>query len=297
MSLTELILQSKIPVKELSDQDSITLKKVLLEIYIDVAKVCKDNNLNCILAGGSCLGAIRHKGFIPWDDDFDLVMFRDEYDKLPELLERAFPGKYNCIFPGSSKRSELGFYKIELRGTKLVTVYDTDNDAGIAIDIFPIETVPNNRLHRWLHGVKVLFLLYIAICVKLFKKNSMADKIISKTLHGKFKLGIRKLIGFLFSWHTYQIWYMKADKACSKKYNSNLTAIPTGRGHYYGEMHDKAVYLPTKNATFENIPVELPGNYDRYLSAIYGDYMQLPPLEKRERHFIVEIDFGKTKSN
>ncbi len=87
MRLTDLILKSKLTVREITPQESSKLKFVLLEIYSDILKVCKKNKLTCFLAGGSCLGAIRHNGFIPWDDDFDLLMLRQEYDKLPQLLE------------------------------------------------------------------------------------------------------------------------------------------------------------------------------------------------------------------
>ena len=292
MRMTDLILKSNEDIHELTENESVRLKKTLLEIYKDVLSVCKNNNLTCFLGGGSCIGAVRHNGFIPWDDDLDLLMFRKDYDVLPELLEKAFPGKYEVVVPGKSEKAYLAFYKIELKGTRLVTIYDTDEQCGIAIDVFPVETIPMNSVHRNLHGIRITFLLYIALCVKLFKKHSLADKLIASSLRGKTQHLFRKTVGFLFSWKSYQNWYHKADKIASKTYDSDMTSIPTGRKHYWGESQVRDVYLPAATATFEGINSFIPKDFDRYLSSLYGDYMQIPPVEKREKHFIVDIDFG-----
>ncbi len=135
-------------------------------------------------------------------------------------------------------------------------------------------------------------LSYIALCVKLLKKHLYADEFVASTLRGKFQIALRKFIGFLFSWKSYTSWYKTVDRISSKQYDSDFTAIPTGRKHFWGEIHKKQVYYPAQTAIFEGIESFVPNNYDHYLKTLYGDYMQIPPIEKREKHFILNIDFG-----
>lgn len=294
MNLTQIMLDSKFPLREITPEESLTLKQTLLEMYRDILSVCKKNNITCYLGGGSCLGAVRHNGFIPWDDDLDLNMFREEYSKFPILLENEFPGKYKVVGPGYSKNNPYNFIKIEKLGTKLKTVFDDEKDApGIGIDIFPMDDIPQNPFHNKIHGIILNGIFYIAICTKLFQKPSMADKVLSSVKEGKRKLRLRKFIGFLFSWRSYTKWIQIGDRIASKKYKSQMMTIPSGRKHYFGEIQFRSVFFPPVKHNFEGIESNIPNNYDKYLSSLYGDYMQIPPPEKREKHFIVEIDFGR----
>lgn len=288
------MLNSKIPLREISDEESKRLKHTLLSIYKDILCVCNENSLTVYLGGGSCLGAVRHNGFIPWDDDLDLNMFREEYNQLPLLLEKKFPGKYRVVGPGYTEDNPYNFIKIEKLGTKLKTVFETENETpGIGIDIFPMEFIPKNPILNKIHGIRLNAIFYIAICTKLFQKPSMADRVLLSVPKGKKKILFRKFIGFCFSWRTFTKWIEKGDKIASKKYESDMMTIPSGRRHYFGEIQKKSVFIPAVKHDFEGIESNIPNGYDKYLTALYGDYMQIPPVEKREKHFIVEIDFGR----
>lgn len=287
------MLDSKLPLREITAEESSRLKQTLLEMYKDILYVCEGNNLTCYLGGGSCLGAIRHNGFIPWDDDLDLNMFREEYNKLPELLEKAFPGKYRIVGPGFTSNNPYNFIKIEKIGTLLKTVFDDEKDMpGIGIDVFPMDSIPKKYFYNKLHGTILNGVFYIAICTKLFQKPSMADRVLASVREGKRKLRLRKIIGFLFSWRSYTQWMLIGDRIASKKYNSDMMTIPSGRKHYFGEIQQKSVFFPPIKHDFEGIQSNIPNGYDKYLTSLYGDYMQVPPPEKREKHFIIEIDFG-----
>lgn len=296
MTLVELLLQSNYPLRELSEDESKKLKGVLLEIYTDIIQVCKKNNLTVMLVGGSALGAVRHNGYIPWDDDLDVAMPRCDYNKLPSLLKQTFPEKYECTGAGFSVKPELGFIKVQKKGTLLKTLNENDNERPcIAIDVFPIENVPNSKLIRLFHGCVVNILLYISVCVKLYeKKDSPFTQILLSDEQGKKSLKKRLGFGKLFSFiHPYPVWYNKCDKTVQKYVNkeTRLVSIPTGRGHYFGEIQPRSIFFPPAKHDFEGIESNIPNNYDKYLSALYGDYMQIPPVEKREKHFIVEIKF------
>lgn len=265
-------------------------------MYRDISFACEKEGLTLFLGGGSCLGAVRHKGFIPWDDDIDLNMLRADYEKLPSALEKHFPGKYKLKGPGLSDEYLYPFVKIEKRGTLIRTVLEIEGEnPGIGIDLFPLDCVPDNKLSRLIFGFRNTLVYYIAICVKLYAhRSSPAIKLIRSTKEGRKSLNFRLFLGGLFSFRSYKNWYRKFDRLAQKykKRKTRCITCSSGRNHFFGEMLPLKEVLPPFDCTFEGLPAKIYGNYDRYLSSLYGDYMQLPPPEKRERHFILQLDFG-----
>ena len=296
MNLTALLLNSNLQIRELTENECLRLKQILLEMYKDISFVCEKENLTVMLGGGSCLGAVRHKGFIPWDDDLDLNMLRSDYDKFPMALQKYFPEKYILRGPGVSENYELPFIKIEKKGTMLKTIYELENESpAIGIDLFPLENIPNGKLDRLIFGIKNNFYQFVSVCVKLYSRRQCpATKLLSSTKEGRKKLRKRFFIGKMFSFRSYKDWYKKCEILAQKYKNKETLYVtcPTGRGHFFGEILRRKDVIPTHNCKFEGLSVKIYGNYDKYLSALYGDYMQVPPPEKREKHFIVGIDFG-----
>lgn len=296
MNLTDLLLKNNCKMREMTNEESSRLKKVLLEMLMDIQTVCQKNGLNPILGGGSCLGAVRHNGYIPWDDDLDLIMLRKDYNMFPSLLEKEYGDKYHCVGPNISSKVEFAFIKVEKKSTELKTVYELENEhPAIAIDIFPIDNVPNSAIRRFIHGARLNLLMYISVCVKLFaRRESPVVQILLSDVESRKYIRKRLGIGRLFAFRSYSDWYEKTDK-CAKKFENKNTlrvTIPSGRGHYFGEMQKRSVFeFPVKHK-FEGIESNIPNDYDKYLSSLYGDYMQIPPAEKREKHFIVDISFG-----
>ncbi len=297
MNLRELLLHSNLPIRELSEAEAAKLRKTLLEMYKDISYACEKEKLTVFLGGGSCLGAVRHKGFIPWDDDLDLNMLRSDYDKFPSALEKHFPEKYELRGPGVSEDYSQPFIKIEKKGTILKTIYEfEDEKPAIGIDLFALENIPDNRLSRFIFGFRNNFLLYIAVCVKFYmRRGCLATKLLCSTKEGKKLLRKRFLIGKIFSFRSYKSWYKKCDEFAQKYKNRKTREIscPTGRCHFFGEILQIENVLPPAECIFEGVSAKIYGNYDTYLSVLYGDYMQVPPPEKREKHFIVEIEFGE----
>ena len=110
----------------LSDKDVHDVQKLLLLIMDDIHDVCTENNLRYVITGGCAIGAVRHKGFIPWDDDIDICLLRKDYDRLPELINKAYPGKYTVQNINTSPDYDLNFMKIRLNGTRFVEPADND---------------------------------------------------------------------------------------------------------------------------------------------------------------------------
>jgi lipopolysaccharide cholinephosphotransferase len=276
--------------RELTADESAGMKRVLLEIYHDVANVCEQYGLTYMLCGGSCLGAVRHQGFIPWDDDLDLMMPRADYERLIKLCnDGALGNKYEIDYPNGKTDSKTVFLKIYRKNSLNVELCDesTPFPKGIYIDIFALDAVPAGRLFRLIKGFFANVFQFIAIMVLYAQYPSRSLKefmALDVSLRRRFRL--KMFFGRLFSLVSHRWWVYWFDRFVASDAPNRKLGIPTGRKYYNGEIFERSVFLPPRRAIFEGLPAYIPAEYDRYLTNLYHDYMQLPPVEKRERHFI-----------
>lgn len=279
--------------RELTDAESKALKQALLAMYADIMRLCEAHRLTAMLCGGSCLGAIRHKGFIPWDDDLDLLMPRHDYEQLIRLLEQgALGADYEFNTPNPQTDAKNVFLKIYRKNTLNVDLY-SDNSPfpkGISIDVFALDAMPRTRLGQVLKGVIANGLQFISIVVLLAQYPSRhLEEFMSldKDMHRRYR--VKYILGKLFGVIPHRKWVWWFDRLVASERTDRPLGIPTGRKYYAGEVFPREVYLPAREAEFEGVKVYIPNDYDPYLRNLYHDYMQLPPVEKRERHFIVEL--------
>ena len=265
-----------------SEEDNKRMKECLLSIYKDIDAICKKNNLICMLAGGSALGAIRHHGFIPWDDDIDLLMPRKDYDKFISMFEETMGENYYIIGP-HSKRSNY-FVQVVKKST-IVRYLNSTEESGIHIDIFPIDNVPNNLLIRYFKHYLAIIFRGVLFSVKAFRAK---DSDFKRLMHNKIGTiiiyWVIKLVGLLFTIAPIRIWSNMCDNIISSRKSSKYSTVAVGRKLYLGEMLETECFVPPHQAEFEGLNVLIPGDYDRYLRNLYGDYTTLPPIEKRETH-------------
>ena len=279
---------------QLDEKESQRLKDVLLGIYIDIYNYCEENCICLMLGGGSVLGSVRHGGFIPWDDDMDLMMNRADYDRFAQNFEKSMGDKYELFVPDGKHRVSHLFMKVSLKGTTLEDIYTAGSSVktGVAIDIFPIENVPENKIQQKVKGFLSNVFAYTAVSVYMFQnKNPYMESAYKKTWKSKLNYIIRRILGALFSFRRYEKWYMLFDKFVQVKKEGTFCTIPTGRNHYDGELQKKDVFFPPEQAAFENVKACIPRQVDIYLKGLFGDYMQIPPIEKREKHFYTKIEF------
>ena len=277
---------------ELSEDELAGLKSSLLSMALEVIQVCESNGIRIALAGGSALGAVRHKGFIPWDDDLDLMMPRSDYDRFCKVFKNTLNDRYELIAPNKGNRYKNRFPKVFKRGTVLKTVGDVDLDLpnGIFLDIFLLENIPQSSLVRLVKGFWCNFLMYASSRAEMYvcdnpilREHMSATKEIRKAYNKTIRIG--KILSVI----PLRTWFNWIDRAVQYKKTTGLLGLPTGRKHYWGEIFPEEVFLPFSRGTFEGHEVPLPADCDTYLRNLYGDYMQIPPPEKREKHFIVEL--------
>lgn len=279
---------------QLNETESKKLQMILLEIYKDVMEFCEENHLCIMLGGGSVLGSVRHGGFIPWDDDLDLMMPRDSYDKFAQSFEKSMGDKYELFVPDGKHQITNLFMKVSRKGTleeDICTVGSTVK-TGIAIDIFPMEHVPKNAFVRKCKGILANVFAYTAVSVYMFRnRNEYMREAYCGNYKGRINYMIRMILGALFSFRKYEKWYQLFDQFVQSKNNSGLCTIPTGRNHYVGEIQKWDVFFPPQKTSFEGVEAYIPREVDVYLTGLYGEYMNLPPVNQREKHFYTRIEF------
>lgn len=282
--------------RPLSEEDSRGQKVLLLEMYKAIASLCDMHGLDYMMGGGTCLGAIRHQGYIPWDDDLDMMMPRASYDKLILLCKQGLLGnKYEIDTPSAKKDSKNTYLKIYRKNTLDVELYceDMPFPVGIFIDIFPIDNAPKSKIVRKLKGYISDFLQVVCTCVLYAQYPSKKYReFMSLNPEALKRYRQRLFIGKVFGIIPHRKWVWWFDQFNAKTKETGLMTIPTGRKHYYGETQPKEVFFPTQKGTFEGIEVDLPADWHAYLTALYRNYMDIPPVEKRERHFVYKFSLN-----
>ena len=279
----------------IDDETLHKLQAILLTILDDITSFCEEEGIAYVLSGGSALGAVRHEGFIPWDDDIDIDMPRPDYDRFIATFPQRFASKYTVQAPELTPGVGTAIARVRLRDTVMRMHDDCGQDeCGIFIDVFPIENVFENPVARKLHGFACLATGFLYSCRRFWRDRkfyldfaaSNAD--FARVVRTKALLGIPTAIISVERWskiitHVYSL---------CRNNESTLVAVPAGRGHYWGEMGRRDVFAQSRDASFEGRIVKIPRKAEEYLSYYYGDWQRIPAPEEREHHAYLELDMG-----
>ena len=276
---------------ELDEAGTRAIHAALLEIYHDIRRACEKHGIPVILCGGSALGAVRHHGFIPWDDDMDLSMSRRDYERFCGIFEQELGEKYLLNAPNYCRNAKNRYPRVLKKDSCFENIIDVKDESlhKLFVDIFIIDNVPDNPVHRFLKGRACEALHFIAGQVYVYECRD-ADMKKYFLAVGRSYYYARMLIGFLFSFRKSSRWFDSIDRL-SRHDNekSAFVGAVTGRWHYFGELIERDTCFPYSTGTFEGEEVLLHHRVDRYLTKMYGDYAKLPPPEDRERHFIYRM--------
>ena len=275
--------------KPIEGKAAAKLKEVSTKMLADVMSVFEQHGLQAFVAYGTALGAYRHKGFIPWDDDIDIAMPRNDYNYLRENFSEMFGDRYDYEAPKYKDKDTCTFWgKIYLPNSKFVEItnINTPYNKGIFIDVFPIDGLNDNCLVRWFDIKVCTFMRFIANSMTYYNYPSEdLESVLSFSTKTKLYLYFRKIIGFVFSWVSHRRWSCWYDSFISR-YTQSKETICT----YEDSISVRGGWFPLKKIQFEDIEVNVPHNIESYLTTNYGPlFMELPPEEKRERHFCVEL--------
>ncbi|MEZ4357070.1 MAG: LicD family protein [Eubacteriales bacterium] len=279
--------QNKEGNEEIANIRDLQLKS--LEILLYFKAFCESNGLRFFLCGGCCIGAVRHKGFIPWDDDVDVFMPRADYEKLGGLWEKyADKNRYSYCRTNEDNSYETMLTQIADNNTTFIkkNLCDYDINHGIKLEIVPLDASPNSKLKR-----KFQILRAIEFC--LFNRQVVPEN------KGK----AAKILGFLL------LKIFRSPKARYKLWKSaesKMTKYPlNGETKYLTELcvtykylknqYPKEIFKEEVLMEFEGHEMPVPIGYDTYLKIAFGDYMKLPPEEERApKHEAVYIDLNNS---
>ena len=289
------IAQSSSLLHEVKGEERLQLQKTLLCILKDIHEVCVNNSITYFLVGGTALGAVRHKGFIPWDDDIDISMLREDWEKFKKVFPIQMGEKYELEGPNYKGDTKNTFGKVYLKGTELVEIQHINSpyNNGIYVDIFFYENVSDNSVIRKIDAKVTNFLNGVANSQLYFKyPNECLKAFYSLNLHTRIYYLCRRMLGFLFSWISHKSLCSFLDRYQSRHKKSETVTAPAGRKGYFGEMLHRTEILPARLIQFEGQDFYTFKNVEEYLRQLYGEnYMQLPPENKRERHCVYKLKF------
>ncbi len=279
----------------LSGEDLLLVQKTLLSVMDDIHTVCRANDLTYFMSGGNALGAIRHGGFIPWDDDIDLYMPRSSYARFRDCMLRAFPEKYAVHEIHTNTVYDLSFMKVRLKGTVFLEALDEEmEEAGLFVDIFPMENVANGALLRKLQRVLSDGMLFVCSCVRIRKKKAKLLALANGDARAEKAIRLKAAIALPFSFVSLRRWLLWTDRVLSmvKREDTAYVSVPSAPGHFMGELFPRAFFFPPTPLSFEGRNYDFLAQPLPFLEKKYGDYMTLPPEEEREHHVLLKFDLS-----
>lgn len=250
---------------------------IQLELMDEVHRLCIENNIRYYMAYGTLLGAVRHKGFIPWDLDIDVVMPRKDYERFKQVCQKQLDDRYSYVDRESFRSYGRPHALIAHKETRLFCKYDRVNpklmELGVYIDIFPLDNAPEEEKERKQHAKK------------LNRIRKLKDKRLMYCYSfKKWRRFLHYAIAATLIWIPVP-WLNRYQQKQMQKYNrseTNVVCSMAGGYAYEKECMPVEIFSDPVLLEFEGRLFYAPRKYTQYLTRLYGDYMQLPPEEKRQ---------------
>ena len=272
--------------------DNKTLRKVqltMLEIAKEVKRICEENHINYFMDSGTLIGAVRHKGFIPWDDDMDFAFLRPDYEKFIEVARTQLKPGFILQTWDTDPYFPYCFAKVLKEGTVYLetSYYGTKKRNELYVDLFVLDVYPDSIICRKKQGretQRYKHILMMQCVIKPWRaKKKLIDKIMLRVLYLPYNL-----LAFISSRESIKKKYLKARQRFNglkpnNYYNANVSKY--GLYETPASCFESFCQLP-----FEDTCFMAPGDSDLYLKNEYGDYMTPPPIEEREGHHnVIEV--------
>lgn len=268
----------------------LSLQDKILEIAVYIDRFCAENGIDYCLMGGSALGAKRHGGFIPWDDDLDIFMTPDNYEKFRDLFNHKGNKEKFYLQEWGLTEGMVTISKIRMNGTTYLenSLKNWDIHHGIYVDIFILHTCPKNRISQWHQCLWAKYVVMKGLALRGYNRRKgflgFALKVMSK-MSNKFlvKHGLKQVYKYRNKESPYYCNFM-------------------GKAVFKNAIYKKEFFIPTEYVQFEKVKLKVPINLHEFLSFRFGDYM-LPPSPERikwEQHaesWDVNRDFREVMSD
>ena len=265
------------------------VERMILKDFVDT---CEANNIRYFGFGGTAIGALRHKGFIPWDDDIDVCLPAEDFNKLLDIYDKEWSEKYSIMNTERDINYPFPTTRIMLKGTQFCeeALAPLPLDLGIFLDVYCFDNVSDDEKEYKKQAFDAWFWSHMRILVDVPRPVILADGIKGKLLKAAVTMGrgVCKLLHL-----STQKMYEREQEA-----RNRFAHVKTKRIAY---LHDTDRFVntypvdevfPVDKLDFDGIQVAFPNQNDKFLRMLYGDYMQMPPVEKRKNHYPARLDFG-----
>ena len=266
----------------MTHEEAEKLKSAQLEIMDEIHRICVKNNVKYYIVGGTLIGAVRHKGFIPWDVDIDIAMYRKDYLKFKQLCQVELDIKFEYRDYLNTRNFNHPHALVCMKGTKVYSKFDEFNikseNLGIYIDIFPLDNAPDDSYKREKQASKLIRINRL--------KNYRIPYYYSPKAYRRI---IKSILRGLFLWISVER-INKIQQVEMQRYDSESTECVcnmAGRYSYEKECHSKEVFGNGTLLEFDGRKYYAPDRYHEYLTKIYGDYMTIPSAEKQKANLDV----------
>lgn len=264
---------------DLTDEELRKVQEIQRELISEVKRICIKCGIHFNMVGGTMLGAVRHKGYVPWDDDADIGFLRAEYEKFREACKKELnQDKYYMQDLRDTEGYRWGYGKLRRKGTEFIRLGQEfmPYEQGISIDLMPFDNVPDQVIARRIHFFKCF--LYR----KLFW--SEVGSRVEKNIWIRTGYKIMRLIPSSVTVKSYQRFIDSGQKR--KTQLVRILTFPTPKGIY---GYERKWYTDIKEYQFNDMILPGAQDYDGYLRVKYGNYMELPPIEKRKVHPVSKL--------
>lgn len=255
------------------------VKKVQLDILKAVDKWCKDNGIKYFMTCGTLLGAVRHKGYIPWDDDIDIVMLRPDYERFISEFNKNRDDNLSVLHYSIDPQFPYEFAKIQDTRTKIEENSGVTYDLGINIDLFVLDNLGADPNDAEKLAKKLKFPMSI-FSIKLIVKN----KYHTRTLAKRIGVDVLKALASPFTVNWCVNRFNTIAKSHADEEQGEYLAGLSSRSFNPKQKYRYEWFKDTVELKFEDCVLSAPIGYDEVLTVLYGDYMCLPPVEKQVTH-------------
>lgn len=263
----------------LEDQVLKSIREVQIEIVQEIERICKLENLNYMLMFGTLLGAVRHQGFIPWDDDLDLAMMRKDYDLFAAAFEKHADDKYVLQNVECDPYYAFFFMKVLRKDSTMIEegYQDERRMNGIFVDIFPMDNAPTNRMAQVIQSKATVFFTSLLL-YQVGRMDTNQGNVLVRLVK-KFKLGLAKIMSrkSIINISNSIMKLVKQESQCLMNFADLFT-------------YKREQLLDLKPILFEGHLFQAPASTHDVLTSVYGDYMQLPPLDQQvSPHKVIKV--------
>lgn len=272
--------------KKLTPEELRKVQLLELKVLKEIKRVCTKYDIKYFLTGGTLIGAVRHKGFIPWDDDIDIAMMRSDYDRFLEVAPGELGPEFSLMCIQQNPKVGTFFAKVVLNGTSYRSVQqpETLDKCGFLVDVLPYDTIYDSKF------MARLYFCFLNFCVVLY---SMKNGYHNGTT--KMKRFVAECMKICFFWIPKK-WLRNTIINYPYRLNKKKTATMAYLSGRYGiprEMRSAYLFDGYKELPFEDDTFMVLERSHEFLTELFGDYMKLPPVEQRTTHQVAELDFGK----